>query len=544
MIRNWGGGIYQRDSFYDLADENGILIWEDLMFACADYAAPPEFLASAAKEIRDNVLRLQSHPSIALWAGNNEDERDMKNAPAGDTSPEYVKAYSLLTFITGLNNVSALDTSRPLSGSSPSDGNETAEHPFSWDHQSEYYGDVHCYLYDVDNWDVTAYKRPRFMSEFGLQSWPSALTMGQVFPPEQWSFSSDMSTNRNHHPQGQSQMAQQISMHFHLPQDCWPECGTPTNKEYSDWSQMLWLSQLNQALGYKAEVEHFRRIRTDCSENVPGCNMGRMYWQTNDIWQGASWAAVDFTGRYKMVQYFTRKFYEPFLVSAWGTAVHGSFGVSVINDFVDQAFSGTVEFTMRRWSGGVAGKWTVPFTAPAGSATYVYSEGNLTFTQMLQKGNCNDATTCVLTFRALDAAGTELSSNYLLLAPFYDVTTMQQPQLQAGDVVQLPDGSQGARAGETPFNVTVESQSSATAAFVWVETRFAGRWSDNAFLMVDPETSLTFFSDNAVNGNITAAQLKTSLENAGSWGGVVQQKMGQGGIWSLADTSAEYTSKA
>ena len=151
---------------------------------------------------------------------------------------------------------------------------------------------------------------------------------------------------------------------------------------------------------------------------------------------------------------------------------------------------------------------------------------------------------------------------------------MQQPQLQAGDVVQLPDGSQGARAGETPFNVTVESQSSATAAFVWVETRFvlslkpawhwhdcrssflmspvfdllvcrfAGRWSDNAFLMVDPETSLTFFSDNAVNGNITAAQLKTSLENAGSWGGVVQQKMGQGGIWSLADTSAEYTSKA
>ena len=148
---------------------------------------------------------------------------------------------------------------------------------------------MHCYLYDVDNWDVTAYKRPRFMSEFGLQSWPSALTMGQVllsadqardmfvrwswggggmrvtllklgatlieksvvlllllfsfwysfvlwqvFPPEQWSFSSDMSTNRNHHPQGQSQMAQQISMHFHLPQDCWPACGTPTKKECVD----------------------------------------------------------------------------------------------------------------------------------------------------------------------------------------------------------------------------------------------------------------------------------------------------------------------
>ena len=52
-------------------------------------------------------------------------------------------------------------------------------------------------------------------------------------------------------------------------------------------------------------MEHFRRIRTDCSDVVPGCNMGRMYWQTNDIWHGASWAAVDYTGRYEMVQYFT-----------------------------------------------------------------------------------------------------------------------------------------------------------------------------------------------------------------------------------------------
>ena len=78
MIRNWGGGIYQRDSFYDLADENGILIWEDLMWACAQYAVPPSYLRSAAKEVRDNVRRLQPHPSIALWAGNNEDERDMK----------------------------------------------------------------------------------------------------------------------------------------------------------------------------------------------------------------------------------------------------------------------------------------------------------------------------------------------------------------------------------------------------------------------------------------------------------------------------------
>ena len=120
-------------------------------------------MESAAKEVQDNVRRMQPHPSIVLWAGNNEDEKDTKSAagatPPNPESPEYMRAYSMLTFTTALSNVSAIDTTRPLSGSSPSDGNETAAHPFSYDHQTEFYGDVHNYLYDVDNWDETLYKR-------------------------------------------------------------------------------------------------------------------------------------------------------------------------------------------------------------------------------------------------------------------------------------------------------------------------------------------------------------------------------------------------
>jgi hypothetical protein len=134
------------------------------MWACAQYAVPDDYLRSAAKEVKDQVRRLQHRPSIVLWAGNNENERDLAN------NTEYlVKPYADLYFRTVLANVTALDSSRPTSGSSPSCGNETAADPFCPDHQTEYYGDVHCYLYDVDNWDVTAYKRPRFMSEFGLQ---------------------------------------------------------------------------------------------------------------------------------------------------------------------------------------------------------------------------------------------------------------------------------------------------------------------------------------------------------------------------------------
>ena len=112
MIRNWGGGIYQSEAFYDLADENGIMIWEDMMFACADYAVPAPFLRSVAKEVVDQTRRLQRRPSIVLWAGNNENENKKPNDLVN------VKAYSDLYFRTVLANVSALDSTRPMTGSS------------------------------------------------------------------------------------------------------------------------------------------------------------------------------------------------------------------------------------------------------------------------------------------------------------------------------------------------------------------------------------------------------------------------------------------
>lgn len=74
MLRVWGGGIYETDYFYDIADEMGILIWQDLMFACAMYETGDNFLKSVSEEITQQIRRLQHHPSIALWAGNNENE--------------------------------------------------------------------------------------------------------------------------------------------------------------------------------------------------------------------------------------------------------------------------------------------------------------------------------------------------------------------------------------------------------------------------------------------------------------------------------------
>ena len=125
------------------------------------------------------------------------------------------------------------------------------------------------------------------MSEFGLQSWPAAITMAKTIKdPQQWTWDSPLMQSRNHHPDGQMQILQQISMHFHVPAGPAPWKPHTDGQQLKYWRQMLWMTQVNQAVGYKVEVEHFRRIRSECSATLPGCNMGRMYWQTNDIWPG------------------------------------------------------------------------------------------------------------------------------------------------------------------------------------------------------------------------------------------------------------------
>lgn len=73
-LRVWGGGVYESNEFYTLADEFGILVWQDMMFACAMYPVFPEFLESVKIELAQNIRRIQSHPSILLWSGNNENE--------------------------------------------------------------------------------------------------------------------------------------------------------------------------------------------------------------------------------------------------------------------------------------------------------------------------------------------------------------------------------------------------------------------------------------------------------------------------------------
>ena len=79
MLRVWGGGIYEKDAFYDYCDQYGILVWQDFMFACAMYPGGKDFMKNVQAEAIQQVVRLRNHPSIALWCGNNEISEGWKN---------------------------------------------------------------------------------------------------------------------------------------------------------------------------------------------------------------------------------------------------------------------------------------------------------------------------------------------------------------------------------------------------------------------------------------------------------------------------------
>jgi beta-mannosidase len=220
IIRVWGGGQYGPDVFYELADEMGLLVWQETMFACATYPTYESFLASVSIEIAHQILRLQHHPSIILWSTNNENEvmlADNWYDIPSEQMPYYTADYSTLYFSTVIQTINRYDTSRPILSSSPSDGNETADQPISDNPGSEWMGDVHYYDYTSDCWDENTFPRPRFASEYGYQSFPSFISLKVVSQPLDWEWDSPFMYHRQHHENGNDQIMDMLKLHFRVP---------------------------------------------------------------------------------------------------------------------------------------------------------------------------------------------------------------------------------------------------------------------------------------------------------------------------------------
>ena len=285
-LRVWGGGRYESDDFYDLADEMGFLVGQDFLFACAAYPEEEPFRTEVEAEARENVVRLAAHPSLVLWTGNNEnlwghEDWDWKPALAGRTWGAGFY-FDLLPRV-----VADLDPSRAYWPGSPYSGMPD-RHP-----NDPAYGTTH--IWDVWNTDdYTKYReyRPRFVAEFGFQAPPTYATLRRSVTDEPLAPDSPGMAHHQKATGGSAKLARGLAGHLPAPRD------------FDDWH---YLTQLNQARALAFGIEHFRSLRPHC--------MGTIMWQLNDCWPVTSWSAVDGDGRKKPLWYALRDAYADRLLT-------------------------------------------------------------------------------------------------------------------------------------------------------------------------------------------------------------------------------------
>ena len=225
MLRIWGGGIYEKDVFYSLCDELGIMVWQDFMFACAIYPHKPFFLKNVDAEARKVIKRLRNHPSIAIWSGENEDHIWFgENKVVRGTRVNH-------TYYIGKNwqwgqkiyhevlpeACSELDPSRPYTVGSPvgegPDGELNANgmkvgDRHAWDVWSEWQ-DYYEYQKDTG----------RFQSEFGFQAPPTTRTIRKYAAPEDLHPQSRWMDQHNKMGEGNPRLYKFLSDHFVVPTD-------------------------------------------------------------------------------------------------------------------------------------------------------------------------------------------------------------------------------------------------------------------------------------------------------------------------------------
>lgn len=284
-LRVWGGGYYPSDEFYDLCDEYGIIVWQDLMYACNVYDVTQEFEDSIAAETADNAKRLRHHASLGLWCGNNEIESAWAYWGNYQTQSQYLRADYIKQFEYILPKaLKKADDQTFFWPSSPSSGGCFDEPG------AENRGDTHY-------WEVWHGQKPfsdyqkyffRFCSEFGFQSFPSEKTVYSYTEPQDRNIFSPVMESHQKNDAANGKMLYYLAENFRYPKD---------------FESLLYVTQVLQAVAIKSGVEHWRRNRGRC--------MGTLYWQINDNWPVASWSSIDYYGRWKALHYMACRFYEP-----------------------------------------------------------------------------------------------------------------------------------------------------------------------------------------------------------------------------------------
>ena len=289
MIRVWGGGMYEKEIFYNLCDELGILIWHDMMFSCSMYPAGKEFLDNVDAEMKYQIKRLQSHACIALWCGNNEDLGAFSWYEETKANPiRYVVDYDRLNEGIIGKNVKELDPGRKWWPSSPCAG----EGVYTDNWHDDGSGDMHFWSVWHEGKGFEEYYtiNPRFVSEFGYQSFPSLSSVTE-YSEGDFNLTGKALEHHQKSPKGNSIIIENFTRYYRFP---------------TSFAKMLYLSQVQQAEAMKLGVCHFRSLMPHC--------MGSIIWQLNDNWPVCSWASIEYSGKWKLLHYSAKKFYQDIMV--------------------------------------------------------------------------------------------------------------------------------------------------------------------------------------------------------------------------------------
>ena len=437
MLRVWGGGIYENDIFYDLCDEKGILVWQDFMFACAMYPGDQAFLENVQEEATQNVKRLRNHASIALWCGNNENAEGWNRwgwqADRSEHEKEEIWSYYLKVFDSILPNTVDKLTDTDYWESSPKYGRGNPKYKFE--------GDAHDWWiwHDAYPFEHLEENVPRFMSEFGFQSFPSYEAIKYINQSDLINISANSFQSHQKHSRGFQLMREYMERDFPVPEKA---------EDY------VYMSQLLQAYGITKGIEAQRRAKP--------YNMGTLYWQLNDCWPVVSWSSIDFFGKWKALHYKAKHSFEDVLVSS--KVENNILRTYVINDDFESH----------------SGELSVKILDFEGNPLYQFSKS------IILESNASQLQHQVnLEAFKLDASKVVVVSNFNNSQSLYYLVKPKELKLKQVDIEQ--------KITKTDIGFSIELSSKTLQKDVFLYSDEKGHFLDNYFDLLPNETKIVVF---------------------------------------------------
>lgn len=350
MIRVWGGGIYEDDRFYEAADEMGILVWQDFIFACTTYPSDANFLRRVTEEAEYNIKRLRNHACLAMWCGNNEIYEGIrywgwdKKYKDSSIMERMKEGYNTLFHQLLPSLVEKFDAGRFYMHGSPYEANWGRPH--SWKiadshNWGTWYGQKPFESFDTE--------LPRFMSEYGFQAFPEMKTIATFAEPKDYALESDVMNAHQKASIGNALIKKTMALYYDVPED---------------FEELVYKGLVLQGFGIRHGIEAHRRNRPYC--------MGSLYWQLNDSWPVVSWSSIDYYGNWKAMHYQGKRAFAPILLNAFKEG--DELCIYTLSDRLETIKNVTLQLKVMTFDGQILNDKTIKGEVPANTSVVYCKE--------------------------------------------------------------------------------------------------------------------------------------------------------------------------